>query len=185
MTTRRSTRLVSLALLLLWTVPALANDDALVVHEWGTFTCLQDENGKGIGGINTDDEPVPDFVHNIVPALLIPVSSNQPLLSKSVPRCHTDVTMRLETPVIYFHPGKDFAGRFNVTVDLNHGWLTQFFPDAQAHAFGINGATVGSLEHYGHGSLEWRNIALGQSEEGPATRSLVWTTPRGVNAATV
>src|SRR3982751_5487256 len=96
MTTRRSTRLVRLALLLLWTVPALANDEALVVHEWGTFTCLQDENGKGIGGINTDDEPVPDFVHNIVPALLIPVSSDQPLLSKSVPRCHTDVTMRLE-----------------------------------------------------------------------------------------
>jgi hypothetical protein len=30
----------------------------LVVHEWVTFTSLQDEQGNAIGGINTDDEPV-------------------------------------------------------------------------------------------------------------------------------
>ncbi len=28
------------------------------VHEWGTFTSLQDEQGEAIGGINTDDEAV-------------------------------------------------------------------------------------------------------------------------------
>jgi len=37
--------------------------EKLVVHEWGTFTSLQDENGKALGGINVDDEPVPDFVY--------------------------------------------------------------------------------------------------------------------------
>ena len=36
--------------------------DPLVVHEWGTFTSLQDEEGRCLGGINSDDEPVPDFV---------------------------------------------------------------------------------------------------------------------------
>ena len=30
-----------------------------VVHEWGTFTSLQDENGRTLSGINTDDEPMP------------------------------------------------------------------------------------------------------------------------------
>jgi hypothetical protein len=34
----------------------------LVVHEWGTFTSLQDERGDALAGINIDDEPLPDFV---------------------------------------------------------------------------------------------------------------------------
>ena len=37
----------------------------LVVHEWGTFTSLQDESGQAIGGLNTDDEPVPKAVLSI------------------------------------------------------------------------------------------------------------------------
>jgi hypothetical protein len=43
-------------------VEALAGEPQLKVHEWGTFTSLQDERGTAIGGINTDDEPVPLFV---------------------------------------------------------------------------------------------------------------------------
>src|SRR5204863_2540425 len=37
--------------------------EPLIVHEWGTFTSLQNEASQAIGGINTDDEPVPRFVH--------------------------------------------------------------------------------------------------------------------------
>src|SRR5688500_17461216 len=44
--------------------PAPADRTKLTGHEWGTFTVLQDEEGQPLGGINTDDEPVPDFVHN-------------------------------------------------------------------------------------------------------------------------
>ena len=39
------------------------------IHEWGTFTALQDESGQALSGINTDDEPVPKFVHGINYAL--------------------------------------------------------------------------------------------------------------------
>ena len=39
-------------------VPPAAAPSGIVVHEWGTFTSLQDELGRAIGGINTDDEPV-------------------------------------------------------------------------------------------------------------------------------
>jgi len=35
------------------------------IHEWGTFTSLQNESGDTLSGVNTDDEPVPDFVHRI------------------------------------------------------------------------------------------------------------------------
>ncbi|HWB58717.1 MAG TPA: hypothetical protein VG733_04460, partial [Chthoniobacteraceae bacterium] len=43
----------------------------LVVHEWGTFTTLQDDQGVSISGINADDEPLPDFVHRLATQLLI------------------------------------------------------------------------------------------------------------------
>src|SRR5262245_40853526 len=69
--------------------------DRLVIHEWGTFTCLQDETGRAISGVNTDDEPVPDFVHRI--SDLIPRPSElAPIYDKSVPRSHPQVFVRLE-----------------------------------------------------------------------------------------
>jgi len=82
---------------------APSNDDRLIVHEWGTFTSLQDEHGKSIGGINTDDEPVPSFVHNLHSELIQSPSQLPPIYLKGWPRCDRDVTVRLETPVIYFH----------------------------------------------------------------------------------
>src|SRR2546430_9166023 len=76
----------------------------LVVHEWGTFTSLQDETGAAIAGINTDDEPVPHFVHRMAQLLLLSPTEVPPPFFQGAPSCHPDVTMRLETPVIYFHP---------------------------------------------------------------------------------
>jgi hypothetical protein len=164
----------------------LRGDPELVVHEWGTFTCLQDESGKAIGGINSDDEPVPEFVHDIAPHLLIPTDpETPPPRSKSIPRCHTDVNMRLETPVVYFHPADGFARHFNFSVLFHRGWLTQFFPEATAHAYGIKDGQVGSLASFGGGSLQWNDISLGRSEEGPATASRIWNAPRQVDAATI
>jgi len=42
---------------------------AAVIHEWGTFTALQDEEGRAVAGINVDDEPVPGFVHDVAAGL--------------------------------------------------------------------------------------------------------------------
>src|SRR5262245_19600314 len=73
-----------------------AGDGVLLVHEWGTFTSLQDEQGSELSGINTDDEPLPKFVHDFNPFLV-----GKPLLSsqhwiyrqKAAPRSHPYVTM--------------------------------------------------------------------------------------------
>src|SRR5262245_24687773 len=74
---------------------AASASDRLVIHEWGTFTCLQDETGRAISGVNTDDEPVPDFVHRI--SDLIPRPSElAPIYYKGVPRSHPQVFVRLE-----------------------------------------------------------------------------------------
>src|SRR3954454_17924109 len=97
---------------------ASANAEPLVVHEWGTFTSLQDESGNAIGGMNTDDEPVPSFVHNIANRLLIPSTEAPPSFFQGAPSCHPDVTMRLQTPVIYFYPSADLNDQFYVRAEF-------------------------------------------------------------------
>src|SRR5688572_24211465 len=85
---------------------AIQAGERLVVHEWGTFTTLQDETGKELPGINVDDEPVPPFVHNLSPYVVNSAVVTSPYWTyrqKGAPRHHPLVTMRLETPVIYFY----------------------------------------------------------------------------------
>ena len=169
-------------------------DEKLIVHEWGTFTSLQDEDGNAIGGINTDDEPVPDFVHNLAPLLLIPASKFDVRGKGLTPGCNPDVTMRLETPVMYFHTQNraDANGAKNenidVKVDFRGGWLTQFFPDANATAPGISKNHFAALTQQTIGGLEWLGLELNAPDavqKMPKTDAHVWTTPRAVSAAMV
>lgn len=161
----------------------------LVIHEWGTFTSLQDEAGNAIGGINTDDEPVPPFVHRLARLLLLSPSEVPPVYFQGAPRCHPDVTMRLETPVLYFHPPATQAGvqRLDVKVAFRGGWLTEYFPDAKVDAPGLPSGTFnfGPLKPETVGKLTWANLKVGGNSTGPATTEHVWTSPRAVKAASV
>src|SRR5688572_2350117 len=116
----------SLVTCLLFPVATIASDDKLVVHEWGTFTALQNERGEQLGGINIDDEPVPKFVHNLNPYVLQSSYALRGVFSKGAPQRHPYVNVRLETPVIYFYPPKSQRGPMQVDVDVlfRGGWLT-------------------------------------------------------------
>src|SRR3954468_9398217 len=136
----------------------------LVVHEWGTFTSFQDEKGSAFTGINAEDEPLPDFCHKIRWSGAVDSSG---FASKAASRGHPDITMRLETPVIYFHPAKDMKLPLAVNVDVQFrgGWLTQFYPDAKVGAEGLSVQRgwfrVESLAKGMTGSLAWRNLQVG------------------------
>jgi hypothetical protein len=160
----------------------------LVVHEWGTFTTLENEQGKQIGGINTDDEPVPAFVHDLHAELQQSRTEVPPVFSKGWPRCDQDVYVRLETPVIYFHlpPGSQPV-TLDVNVQMNGGWLTQFYPDARASAPGLRDEKVkfGRLTDATVGKLSWDHLTIGTHRSGPTTDQQVWTSPRQVDAADV
>ena len=169
-----------------------AGNDPLVVHEWGTFTSLQDEQGRELTGINTDDEPVPAFVHNLSPFLL-----SRPVLSglhwqyrqKGAPRVHPRITMRLETPVLYFYPPKSWkAGQqVDVSVRFRGGWLTEFYPKAQAQAPGLDRGAFdfSELPAGTSSSLTWNDLQVGTRGEGPETSEHVWLAPRKVQAANI
>ncbi|HEX4124753.1 MAG TPA: hypothetical protein VHY37_08520 [Tepidisphaeraceae bacterium] len=162
--------------------------DPLVVHEWGTFTCLQDETGRAIGGINTDDEPVPGFVHTAG----VPIGdSNQMVLSsgKGIYPNYPPVTMRLETPVIYFHrPTNSPPTSVSVDVTFHGGWLTQFYPQAKVSTSGMKSTgviTPPGLTTNTVGTLDWPAVQIGVTGKFPASDDKVWTTPREVHGDAV
>ena len=177
--------------LLIGLVPATVSRalDKLVVHEWGTFTSLQNGNGIPIGGINIDDEPLPPFVHNLNPFVLIQPHAVSRYMSKGAPERHPFVTLRLETPVIYFHPPRGQTEPFHVDVDvaMHGGWLTEFYPDALPEAPGLKEGRFdfGPITDTTIGRLAWHRLTVGATETGPDTSSHVWLAPRNVEAAPV
>lgn len=162
--------------------------DRLVVHEWGTFTSLQDERGDAIGGINEDDEPVPEFVHRIASFLLLGPGANIPINYQGAPQCHPDVTMRLETPVVYFHPSPNDTLPFSIKVEVafKSGWLSEYYPAADVEAPGVKGEmSFGPIRADTVGRLRWKNLQVGAGGNAPDTSSPVWLTPRAVQSAAV
>ena len=181
----RALRLLVVVFALL-TLHAMARAADLVVHEWGTFTSFQDETGLAFTGINAEDEPLPDFCHKIQWS-----SAVEKYPSKAAQRGHPNITMRLETPVIYFHPPKEMKLPFSVDIDVQfkNGWLTQFYPDAKVGASGLKVEKgkfkVEYLAAEMTGSLSWRNLQVGVQSQPPATDLHVWTAPRKVEGASV
>jgi hypothetical protein len=176
------------AVLLLVSMRAGA-EEKWVVHEWGTFTSLQDEKGHAIGGINTDDEPVPAFVHRLENFNILPPGDIPQSFFKGVPTCHPDVNMRLETPVIYFYPPKSETGirTADVHVTFHGGWLTEFYPGGDADAPGLKDRTNGfpRLLSSSESKLEWNDLNIGGDWPVTNTSAHVWTSPRAVQSASV
>ena len=176
---------VSLVLFAATASPAARTDSpALIVHEWGTFTSFQDSNGATIAGINVDDEPVPGFVHRLRDVPVFTTRSTPAQWSQGAPRCHPDVTLRLETPVLYFYPQPGFpaAQTFDVRASFDGGWLTEFYPFADAAKSGF----PGELGSGTRGSLQWTGLRVtADSKSIPQTVEHVWTAPRAVHSAVV
>jgi len=187
-----------LALILLLQNADSQENPYLVVHEWGTFTSLQDESGQAIGGINTDDEPVPGFVHTVGQALqtldlLVWPTDLPEALVKGLPHLHPDVTLRLETPVMYFYPpeGSALPLELDVRASFRGGWLTEYYPQAAVEAPGLKqqradgGTALGGISEHTMGTLTWKNLRVGVDAAGPKTGEEVWLAPRRVRAVSV
>jgi len=170
-----------------------AEDSPLVIHEWGTFTSLQNEKGEAIGGINTDDEPVPSFVHGLDSSLIDrSPSETERRTSKGIfELLHPDVTMRLETPVVYFYRPAGSAGpmKVDLSVTFHGGYLSQYYPNVSGPAPVVTQdymnreykPVTSKTTH----ALNWPNLQVGTDGVGPITAERVWTAPREVKADNV
>jgi hypothetical protein len=181
--------------------PSAQGADPLVVHEWGTITTQHAANGTPQGRLNriSPAEVLPTFVHRFEPK----ETQNNPrqqLAKQPLVPGRPDVTMRLETPVLYFYPpqGQDYPAMFDVSVDLRGGVINEFYPKAGA-SVKLDIQRINSkmraglikkwdgrvLDNYVVGTLQWRNLSLRSSATLPDTQSAVWLAPRKVRAASV
>jgi len=172
----------------------------LVVHEWGTITTRHLPDGTPRGRLNhiTAAEVLPAFVHRYEPPSTVN-KAGQTLLKEVATPGRQDVTMRLETPVIYFHPPAGASvGPLDVSVRFRGGVLNEFYPSAEPAvdidierintkmAAGVFPPWNGEvLDNYVIGALRWRGVTLRDSVRVPRTDSHVWLAPRQVRSASV
>lgn len=172
----------------------------LVVHEWGTITTRHAVDGTPQGRLNRIDssEVLPAFVHRYEPPAT-QGDTQRSLTKTTLTPGRPDVTMRLETPVIYFYPPRGArTAPFDVSVRLRGGILNEFYPaadgsvevdvervNAKLRAGLLHDWDGAVLDNYVVGGLKWRHLALKPTVPLPATESHVWLAPRGVRASGV
>ena len=94
---------------------SIRDPEALVVHEWGTFTSIAGENGEALAWspqLGSDD--LPCFVERF-----------RRYRGKGFVRG----TVRMETPVLYFYAPRETS--VNVSVGFPGGLITEWFPRAE------------------------------------------------------
>lgn len=109
-----------------------------VVHEWGTFTSIYGSDGTMLAGIEQDEEALPSFVyaHDIAPGLkqladLSPSPDKEGaallrVMTKGFRRPVHNVTVKMETPVLYFYSPEKLDAK--VSVGFRGGSISQWYP---------------------------------------------------------
>ncbi len=110
-------------------------DEELVVHEWGTFTSVRNKEGKALLWRPLSFESdLPKFVYSIDKGRSWK-SNDLTYRTKS----GTAVTVRMETPVIYFYASKQTDARVSVGFP---GFITEWYPQAHANQRGIEWSKI-------------------------------------------
>jgi len=134
---------------------ALAADAPdFTLHEWGTFTSVSGSDGVLLPGLQTEEEPLPTFIHSH--------EGMEPYAPKGWMRPLQNVTIKMETPVIYFYTSQPFEA--HVRVGFNGGSISQWFPARSGGetpppvpkiaTFGSPGGEIDFAKGY-NGSIEW------------------------------
>jgi len=138
-------------------------NDALVAHEWGTFTSVAGEDGSAMDwdALGCKDD-LPGFVNDF---------------GYRGFKWRLHGTVRMETPVMYFYSSRELDA--HVKVAFPKGLITEWYPKAEYEVYqssGISGplrrlaanlngidTSLASLT----GAIEWKNIKV-QPDTSPA-----------------
>lgn len=117
---------------------------AYQVHEWGTFTTVSGSDGILLAGLEREEETLPAFVHahlgleNGQPPDMAEIERifkqhgtlgfNEPLSKGLGRRPLEGVTVKMETPVIYFHSDEIAPIHASVKVGFQGGTISQWYP---------------------------------------------------------
>lgn len=141
--------------------PARASDP-LVVHEWGTFTCVQGSDGVALEGLSREEEHLPGFVYDRAQIRDCPLREKG---WKGLETPATGVTQKMETPVVYFHSASE--RRVRLRVDFVKGLLTQWYPvsDLLGPPEGALGSRPIDVATIDRSFLEWDVTVLPKSAD--------------------
>lgn len=107
------------------------------VHEWGTFTTVQNSAGQRLAGLK--GEKLPAFVYDMNPG-----SKNNVTFK--------NVEVQMETPVLYFYSDKQLDAKVNVK--FKNGVINQWFPD-RSSGQSFASSSVIDLSVSNEGSNDW------------------------------
>lgn len=193
------------------TIPALlllsaTAASAYSLHEWGTFTTVAGSDGVLLSGLEREEASLPIFSYSHYGLENGNLSRDfedvtrrhggTPILSlmKGLARPLRGVTVKMETPVIYFHSEEAFD--VSVKVGFNGGTISQWYPDRTGGEIlpvppppedpkkprPVADWTLDFSKPW-HGSIEWRGRVLSLAESRDTilfkpTESIHWMRPR-------
>ncbi len=173
------------------------------LHEWGTFTTVSGSDGVLLSGLEREEERLPAFVHSHMgmengqapdPAEIMRIYQKHGTLGISAPftkgmgrRPLKGVTVKMETPVIYFHSEEKSPFQAKVKVGFNGGTISQWYPQRSGGEVLPEpkpspdpvksptppGAWTVDFNEHRKGSIEWDVEVM----TGDATRDLVTFKP--------
>ncbi len=126
--------------------------DTFVVHEWGTFTSVSGSDGVMLPGLEVEEERLPNFVHSFSEVTATSKGLNHPV---------KNVTVKMETPVLYFYAAEPLTAQ--IEVGFHGGSISQWYPDRVGgetlpasvdFAIGYNGSAMWKVEVLAKGSAE-------------------------------
>jgi len=174
--------------------PSFIPEKGYAAHEWGTFTTLSGSDGKLLSGLQLEEEQLPKFVyshkdfsrpstipsHVLARNLTFPITyrrRNIPLKGLFGKRLK-NVTVKMETPVLYFY-SKD-KQNITVNVNFNGGSISQWYPKR------AQGETLGSLQktidfaYPTRGWVKWQAEILPRNTKQSVTSNKKLETPTWV-----
>lgn len=149
-------------------VPLLAK--GLVVHEWGTFTSVSGSDGRPLPGLEVEEAPLPPFVGSFDGFYPLTKGLNRPV---------SNVTIKMETPVLYFYSDQPRA--VQVDVGFYGGIISQWYPD-RSGGEQLPALTPGlkpvdfAREH--EGSISWSIDVLSRDEGAKLDLHKEWESPQ-------
>ena len=166
---------------------------AYTLHEWGTFTSVSGSDGVLLPGLEAEEEALPRFVESHAG-----MANGRSPFSKGWSRPLSNVTIKMETPVIYFYTPAAFAA--HVEVGFRGGSISQWYPrrssgekppagKVDAKTGQVIGGEIDFAKRY-DGSIAWDvNVApAGDDAAGRVFKpgeTLNWLYPRQTDSAVV
>ena len=92
--------------------------EPFVVHEWGTFTSVHASDGTLLSGLEREEHRLPNFVRSHAGFSPADKGWNRPV---------KNVTIKMETPVLYFYSDRERPVK--VEVGFRGGSISQWYPE--------------------------------------------------------